>query len=158
MCVIEPFFVAVFQWASDLASRLVTIYDDEVMRRQDFCSSFEGHFLNSLFSGTGDMPPTYAIQAPSIFDSGLPNLTQNGMTNFCSFQNYLTIQFYQFIDLDVLSTYLPEVTSKITLPDLSAVIQFFMQTSGNSIQTGKDTALLDKKPTKGFLSNVKEYV
>lgn len=59
-------------------------------------------------------------------------------------------------DLDVLSTYLPEVTSKITLPDLSAVIQFFMQTSGNSIQTGKDKSLLDKKPTKDFLSNIKE--
>ncbi|XP_037034011.1 RB1-inducible coiled-coil protein 1 isoform X2 [Bradysia coprophila] len=116
-------------WASDLASRLVSIYDEEVMRRQDFCASFEGHFLNSLFSGTNDMPPTYAIQAPSIFDSGLPNLTQN--------------------DLDVLSTCLPEVTSKIPLPDLSAVIQFFMQTSGNSIQTGKDKNPLEKNVKDG---------
>lgn len=55
------------------------------MRRQDFCSSFEGHFLNSLFSGTNDMPPSYAIQAPSIFDSGLPNLTQNGLLKQFSF-------------------------------------------------------------------------
>lgn len=66
------------------------------------------------------------------------------------------IQFLSFTDLDVLSTYLPEVTSKITLPDLSAVIQFFMQTSGNSIQTGKDKISLEKKPLKDFLSNVKE--
>lgn len=63
---------------------------------------------------------------------------------------------FLFTDLDVLSTYLPEVTSKITLPDLSAVIQFFMQTSGNSIQTGKYKIGLDKRPTKDFLSNVKE--
>ena len=62
----------------------------------------------------------------------------------------------------MLSTYLPEVTSQITLPDLSAVIQFFMRQSSNFNQTDEENqttdGLLDKKPTKDFLSNVKEYV
>lgn len=58
-----------------MACQLLTIYNDEVARRKDFQSQFEGHFLNSLFPGMEDMPPSYATQAPSIFDSGLPKLT-----------------------------------------------------------------------------------
>jgi RB1-inducible coiled-coil protein 1 len=48
------------------------------MRRQDFATTFEGHFLCTLFPGMDDMPPTYATEAPSIFDSSLPNLSENG--------------------------------------------------------------------------------
>uniref|UniRef100_A0A182VNX3 RB1-inducible coiled-coil protein 1 n=1 Tax=Anopheles merus TaxID=30066 RepID=A0A182VNX3_ANOME len=65
---------AVTEWASDLACRLMAIHNEEVARRQDFTSIFEGHFLSSLFPGMTDMPPSYAIQAPSVFDSSLPAL------------------------------------------------------------------------------------
>lgn len=58
-----------------MACQLLTIYNDEVTRRKEFQSQFEGHFLNSLFPGMEDMPPSYATQAPSVFDSGLPRLT-----------------------------------------------------------------------------------
>lgn len=56
----------------------MTIYNEEVMRRHEFSSQFEGHFLSTLFPGMDDMPPTYAIQAPSIFDSSLPALSKQG--------------------------------------------------------------------------------
>lgn len=48
------------------------------MRRQEFKYSFDGHFLNTLFPGIDDFPPKFATEAPSIFDSGLPQLTKNG--------------------------------------------------------------------------------
>lgn len=48
------------------------------MRRTEFRDSFYGHFLNSLFPGIDDFPPKFATEAPSIFDSNLPQLTKNG--------------------------------------------------------------------------------
>ena len=75
------------------------------MRREDFSARFEGHFLSTLFPGMDDMPPPFATEAPSIFDSSLPHLTKT--------------------DIQVLSNHLPEITSKIQLPDLGAVIEFF---------------------------------
>ncbi|KAJ6648456.1 RB1-inducible coiled-coil protein 1 [Pseudolycoriella hygida] len=124
-------------WASNLSSRLASIYADENMKRQDFNSSFEGHFLSTLFSGMEDFSPSsFATEMPAEFDIELPNLTQN--------------------DVDVLSTCLPEVASNVTSPDISAVIQFFMQASGNSIQTGTDKNTLEKTQVKDFLSNVKD--
>lgn len=48
------------------------------MRRHDFSSIFDGHFLSVLFPGMNDMPPSYATEAPSIFDSSLPHLSKEG--------------------------------------------------------------------------------
>lgn len=76
-----------FQWASDLANHLLTIYNEEVVRRQDFTSVFENHFLNVLFNGLEDMPPSFATQAPPIFDNNLPNITKNGK---------YTLKFFNF--------------------------------------------------------------
>lgn len=56
----------------------MAIYNEEVMRRHDFASQFEGHFLSTLFPGMDDLPPPFAIQAPSIFDSSLPALNEQG--------------------------------------------------------------------------------
>lgn len=67
------------QWASDLACHLLTIYNEEVMRRTEFRYSFDGHFLNTLFPGIDDFPPKFACEAPSIFDSNLPQLSKSGM-------------------------------------------------------------------------------
>ncbi|XP_058819964.1 RB1-inducible coiled-coil protein 1 isoform X2 [Topomyia yanbarensis] len=105
------------RWASDLACRLMTIHNEEVMRRHDFTSQFEGHFLSTLFPGMDDMPPAYAIQAPPIFDSSLPGLNKQ--------------------DLHELSRFLPELTEKIQLPNIDSVIDFF---SSRSIQS-KTSAL-----------------
>jgi RB1-inducible coiled-coil protein 1 len=81
-------FASVFQWASNLACHLLTIHNEEVMRRQDFAAAFEGHFLCTLFPGMNDMPPTYATEAPSLFDSSLPNLSENGKKG-CIYRIYL---------------------------------------------------------------------
>uniref|UniRef100_A0A182RUR3 RB1-inducible coiled-coil protein 1 n=1 Tax=Anopheles funestus TaxID=62324 RepID=A0A182RUR3_ANOFN len=103
------FSSAFLRWASDLACRLMAIHNDEVARRQDFTSLFEGHFLSTLFPGMNDMPPSYAIQAPSVFDSSLPALDKQ--------------------DLEELSRYLPELTEKIPLPNIASVIDFFQTRS-----------------------------
>nr|XP_029724864.1 RB1-inducible coiled-coil protein 1 isoform X4 [Aedes albopictus] len=103
------------RWASDLSCRLMTIYNEEVMRRHDFASQFEGHFLSTLFPGMDDMPPTYAIQAPSIFDSSLPALTKQ--------------------DLQELARFLPELTEKIQLPNIESVINFFSSRSEDGNQS-----------------------
>lgn len=74
----QNFALFPLQWASDLACHLLTIYNDEVLRRQEFKYSFDGHFLNALFPGIDDFPPKFATEAPSIFDSSLPQLSKNG--------------------------------------------------------------------------------
>ncbi|KAJ8961272.1 hypothetical protein NQ318_008957 [Aromia moschata] len=63
-------------WASELACHLLTIHNEEVTRRKEFQAQYEGHFLNSLFPGMGDLPPSFATQAPAIFDSNLPKITE----------------------------------------------------------------------------------
>ncbi|XP_052868836.1 RB1-inducible coiled-coil protein 1 isoform X2 [Anopheles cruzii] len=97
------------RWASDLACRLMAIHNEEVMRRQDFTAQFEGHFLSSLFPGMSDLPPSYAIQAPSVFDSSLPALDK--------------------LDLEELSRFLPKLTEQIPLPNIASVIDFFQTRS-----------------------------
>lgn len=94
-----------FQWANDLANHLLTIHDVELSRRQDFAALFENHFLNALFSGLDDMPPPFATRAPTAFDVSLPNLSQS--------------------DLDTLAVSIPDIESKISLPDLKDLISFF---------------------------------
>lgn len=58
------------------------------MRREDFESTFDQHFLNVLFNGLDDEPPAFATQPPAIFDNRLPNLTKSG-TNQCDTLNKL---------------------------------------------------------------------
>lgn len=85
------FSTAFLMWASDLACHLLTIYNEEIFRRQEFKFIFEGHFLNTLFPGIEDDPPQYATIAPTIFDASLPHLTKTGKT-FKLFS--LSINFY----------------------------------------------------------------
>ncbi|KAJ4442191.1 hypothetical protein ANN_12057 [Periplaneta americana] len=68
----RTFSQAFLLWASDLACQLLAVHNEEVARRKDFQSQFEGHFLNTLFPGMEDLPPPFATQAPSPFDLGLP--------------------------------------------------------------------------------------
>ncbi|KAM7361657.1 autophagy-related 17 isoform 2-T2 [Cochliomyia hominivorax] len=97
-------------WASKLAEDFDSIHSEEMKRRQDFNTNFEGHFLNILFPGMADMPPAFANENPLIFDARLPNITRS--------------------DIDVLTTHLPEMASQIKLPDMEPVIYFFVSRSG----------------------------
>lgn len=99
----EIYFI--LQWASELACHILTIHNDEVTRRKEFQTQFEGHFLNSLFPGMEDLPPSFATQAPSIFDSKLPKITTD--------------------DVERLKTQLPDLTKSISVPDMSGITQFF---------------------------------
>ncbi|XP_058061524.1 RB1-inducible coiled-coil protein 1 [Anopheles bellator] len=121
------------RWASDLACRLMTIHNEEVMRRQEFTAQFEGHFLSSLFPGMSDLPPSYAIQAPSVFDSSLPALDKQ--------------------DLEELSRFLPELTEQIPLPNIASVIDFFQTRSveqqQNAQQQQNSTNSTNKDDTSG---------
>uniref|UniRef100_A0A7G3ATQ4 RB1-inducible coiled-coil protein 1 n=1 Tax=Lutzomyia longipalpis TaxID=7200 RepID=A0A7G3ATQ4_LUTLO len=123
----RTFSSAFLLWASDLASHLTTIYSEEVVRRQEFWSTFEGHFLCTLFPGIEDMPPSYATVAPSTFDASLPNLTRD--------------------DINELSALLPDFGLKIELPDLSAVIDFFSSRSGGKNED--KSTLVDGDRTNG---------
>lgn len=97
-------------WASKLAEDFDSIHSEEMRRRQEFNTNFEGHFLNILFPGMSDMPPAFANENPLIFDVRLPNITRS--------------------DIDVLTTHLPEMASQIQLPDMEPVIYFFVSRSG----------------------------
>uniref|UniRef100_A0AAG5D7Z0 RB1-inducible coiled-coil protein 1 n=1 Tax=Anopheles atroparvus TaxID=41427 RepID=A0AAG5D7Z0_ANOAO len=125
----RTFSIAYQRWAPNLASGLKTRCNEEMMRRQDFNSQFEGHFLSTLFPGMNDMPPSYAIQAPSVFDSSLPALDNQ--------------------DLQELSRFLPELTEKIPLPNISSVIDFF--------QTRSVEQLTQKQQTSSSGDTGKEY-
>ena len=84
---------------------MLTIYNNEVLRRREFSTVFEGHFLNTLFPGMNDLPPSYAIEAPSMFDTSLPLLTDK--------------------DLNQLHQFLPELVEKINYEDIDSTINFF---------------------------------
>lgn len=53
---------------------MMSRHSDEIAKRKNFQSQFEGHFLTPLFPGLEDMPPPFATQAPQIFDHNLPKV------------------------------------------------------------------------------------
>lgn len=61
---------------------MLTIHDEEKLRREDFENTFDRHFLNALFIGLDDDPPAFATQPPAIFDNRLPNLSKLGIKKF----------------------------------------------------------------------------
>lgn len=56
-----------------------------------------------------DLPPSFATQAPSIFDSKLPKVTVD--------------------DIERLKQELPDLMTSVILPDISGITQFFLQKS-----------------------------
>ncbi|XP_050530865.1 RB1-inducible coiled-coil protein 1 [Daktulosphaira vitifoliae] len=103
------FSQALLIWSSDLACHMMARYSDEIAKRKNFQSQFEGHFLNPLFPGLEDMPPPYATQAPSIFDNNLPKLCLD--------------------DLDQLIKQLPQIAEITSVPNFNAITQFFLSKS-----------------------------
>ena len=61
-------------WGSTLACELSTVRNEELNRREEFKTKFEGHFLMQLFPGLEDKPPAFATQAPPVFDNELPKV------------------------------------------------------------------------------------
>ncbi|EDW84330.2 uncharacterized protein Dwil_GK13205 [Drosophila willistoni] len=110
------------QWASRLSVDFNRIHSEELNRRKEFNASFDGHFLNILFPGLGDMPPAFANEHPLSFDTRLPPLSRS--------------------DIELLSVQLPELAAQLQLPDMKSVIQFFVNRSGEIKQVE-----LDEDPT-----------
>ncbi|XP_012255239.2 RB1-inducible coiled-coil protein 1 isoform X2 [Athalia rosae] len=117
----RTFSQAFLLWASNLACQLLTVHSEELARRTDFQSKFDGHFLNTLFPGLEDTPPSFATQAPSIFDSALPKLTSD--------------------DMQSLRETLPDLALAVSTPDLNSITQFFLSkslTEGSTTEGFKD--------------------
>ncbi|XP_011256931.1 RB1-inducible coiled-coil protein 1 isoform X2 [Camponotus floridanus] len=105
----RTFSQAFLVWASNLACQLLTVHSEELARRREFQSKFNGHFLNTLFPGLEDTPPPFATQAPSVFDNGLPKLTAD--------------------DMESLRSQLPDLALTISTPDLNNITHFFLSKS-----------------------------
>lgn len=121
----RTFSQAFLAWASNLACQLMTVHSEELARRREFQSKFDGHFLNTLFPGLEDTPPPFATQAPSVFDNGLPKLTAD--------------------DMESLKSQLPDLALTISTPDLNSITQFFLSkslTEGSSDGNKKDSTCM----------------
>lgn len=103
------FSQAFLTWASDLACHLTAIHNEELMRRTDFQSEFEHHFLTSLFPGLNDLPPSYGTEPPRLFDFALPQLTLE--------------------DIQMIREKIPEIANQQTVPDFAGITQFFQSKS-----------------------------
>lgn len=110
----RAFSQAFLVWANDLACQLCAIYSEEVARRKNFHSQFEGHFLSSLFPGLEDMPPSFATQPPEPFDDSLPKLTVE--------------------DIETLKNQLPKLELLLSVPDTASITQFFFSRSSTNLR------------------------
>jgi len=105
----RTFSHAFLMWANDLACQLCAVHSEEVARRQNFQTQFDGHMLNSLFPGLEDVPPPFATQAPESFDTNLPKLTIE--------------------DMEILKEKVSDFALSVSMPDLNAITQFFTSKS-----------------------------
>ncbi|KAF7996624.1 hypothetical protein HCN44_002270 [Aphidius gifuensis] len=127
----RTFSNAFLLWASNLACQLMTVHNDEVQLRRNFQAKFDGHFLNILFPGLEDTPPSFATQAPNLFDNQLPKLTSQ--------------------DMDSLKCQLPDFAESMNIPNLNSITQFFLSNSlsnsnnNNNNDNNETTTNNDKK-------------
>lgn len=89
---------------------MLKIHDEEICRRQEFNSAFEGHFLRSLFPGMTELPPAFATQTPPTFDAQLPKLTE--------------------ADVEYIANEFPDLTQDIPTYNMDATVLFFQQRYG----------------------------
>ncbi|CAH0749126.1 unnamed protein product [Diatraea saccharalis] len=125
----RTFSQAHIMWATDLAAKLLKIHDEEVGRRQEFNTLFEGHFLRSLFPGMTELPPSFATQAPPVFDARLPKLTE--------------------VDVEFISNAFPQLASDVPSYDMESIVKFFRQRLNASEHSEREVyvqADLDKDP------------
>uniref|UniRef100_A0A2A4KA47 RB1-inducible coiled-coil protein 1 n=1 Tax=Heliothis virescens TaxID=7102 RepID=A0A2A4KA47_HELVI len=114
----RTFSQAHLKWATDLAEKLLKIHDEEISRRQEFNTVFEGHFLRSLFPGMTELPPAFATQGPPTFDASLPKLTE--------------------ADVAYIANAFPDLSKDIPNYDMEATVQFFQQRIRASEHESKD--------------------
>ncbi|KAJ8683536.1 hypothetical protein QAD02_019328, partial [Eretmocerus hayati] len=126
----RTFSQAFLNWASNLACQLLTIHNEEVERRREFKSKFEGHFLNYLFPGLEDTPPPFATQAPSVFDNSLPKLTTE--------------------DMDSIREQFPDLAQSVTSPDMNSITQFFSKSITDSSSEGNKEKEIALMPIDGL--------
>ncbi|CAH2988589.1 unnamed protein product [Chilo suppressalis] len=125
----RTFSQAHIMWATDLAAKLLKIHDEEVFRRQEFNTQFEGHFLKSLFPGMTELPPAFATQSPPVFDARLPKLTEE--------------------DVEFISNAFPQLASDVPTYDMESIVKFFRQRLNASEHAEREAyvqADLDKDP------------
>ncbi|XP_068620950.1 RB1-inducible coiled-coil protein 1 isoform X2 [Battus philenor] len=114
----RAFSTSHLKWATDLAEKLQKIHEEEVTRRQEFNSLFDGHFLKNLFPGMTDLPPTFATQAPPVFDGLLPKITDE--------------------DVQFISNMFPELTEDVPQYSMETIVKFFQQRLSASEHSEKD--------------------
>ncbi|XP_063891101.1 RB1-inducible coiled-coil protein 1 isoform X2 [Helicoverpa armigera] len=114
----RTFSQAHLKWATDLAEKLLKIHDEEISRRQEFNTVFEGHFLRSLFPGMTELPPAFATQGPPTFDASLPKLTD--------------------ADVAYIANAFPDLSKDIPNYDMESTVQFFQQRIRASEHESKD--------------------
>lgn len=116
-------------WATRLSKDFNRIHGEELQRRRLFNAGFDGHFLNILFPGMADMPPTFANEHAELsFDTRLPQLTS--------------------CDIELLSTQLPELAVQLQLPDMKPVLQFFVQHSNKLDEPEEEAAAEEQEIDK----------
>ncbi|XP_054281872.1 RB1-inducible coiled-coil protein 1 isoform X3 [Macrosteles quadrilineatus] len=123
----RTFSHAFLMWANDLACQLCAVHSEEVARRQNFQSQFDGHMLNTLFPGLEDSPPPFATQAPESFDTKLPKITIE--------------------DLELLKEKVADYALTVSMPDLNAITQFFASRSITNPMKPKEVERLVEEVT-----------
>ncbi|CAB3249818.1 unnamed protein product [Arctia plantaginis] len=114
----RKFSQAHLQWATDLSEKLHKIHQEEVERRQNFNTLFEGHFLRSLFPGMTEFPPAFATQSPPPFDANLPKLTDS--------------------DVEFVANAFPDLAKEVPAYDMNDTVQFFQQRLRASVSQSRD--------------------
>ncbi|KAL1494677.1 hypothetical protein ABEB36_010242 [Hypothenemus hampei] len=112
-------------WASDLACQQLTIHNEELTRRKEFSTQFDGHFLNVLFPGMSDVPPPFATEAPLIFDAKLPKILEE--------------------DVERLRKQLPEFQENLMLPQMQHIVNFFTGKLRNKEDRMDDSKAVEEK-------------
>jgi len=123
----RTFSHAFLMWANDLACQLCAVHSEEVARRQNFQTQFDGHMLNTLFPGLEDSPPPFATQAPEAFDTKLPKITIE--------------------DLETLKEKVSDFALTVSMPDLNAITQFFASRSITNPMKPKEVERLVEEVT-----------
>ncbi|KAL4715117.1 hypothetical protein ACJJTC_012164 [Scirpophaga incertulas] len=108
-------------WATDLAAKLMKIHEEEVTRRQEFNTLFDGHFLKSLFPGMTELPPAFATQTPPSFDARLPKLTSE--------------------DVDYITNTFPQLANDVPNYNMDSIVKFFEQRLNASENAEKETSI-----------------
>ncbi|XP_030839330.1 RB1-inducible coiled-coil protein 1 isoform X2 [Strongylocentrotus purpuratus] len=62
------------EWSGRVSQTSVCEHEEELKRRKQFASLMHNHFLNALFPGFYELPPTFATTPPGNYDNSLPNI------------------------------------------------------------------------------------